>query len=424
MRQRKSAVSAIAVSSRGFALVANEGTRRASVVDLAGAVAGTVQTTPSPAPGSPEEAVLTGKRFFTTGRAQWSLNGQAWGACQTCHPDGLSDNVTWYFARGPRQSTSLDGSFASQDPTDQRLFNWTAVFDEVADFELNTRDVSGGVGAIVSNVSSPPDPADRIDIVGLGDAGLDGSAAKAADPANPLGLPSASLRTDWMNITRYLQTIRSPRGATGLSPARVASGRTLFTNQGRCQGCHGGPKWTISRLFYDPTPATMTALQTTSWDVAVSGSGFPLPLLPATTPANRVMRFGGADADQLLCAVRPVGTFGVAEAGVGIAEVRSDMTTPAQGAGDANGDGRGYNPPSLLGVVAGGPYLHAGSARTLEALFDPIFVAHYRALAPNFVPTPTQVGDLVTFLLSIDEDAAVLAIPPLGAQGGSFCQPP
>ena len=233
-----------------------------------------------------------------------------------------------------------------------------------------------------------------------------------------------SLRSDWVNIGRYLQTIRSPRGATGLSPARVAAGRTLFTNQGRCQGCHGGSKWTISRVFYDPTPATMTALQTTSWDVAVSGSGFPLSLLPAATAANRVMRFGGADTDQLLCAVRPVGTFGVAESGVGIAEVRSDMTTPAQGAGDANGDGVGYNPPSLRGVVAGGPYLHAGSARTLEALFDPVFIAHYRALAPNFVPTATQVGDLVAFLLSIDEDTATLAIPPLGAQGGTFCQPP
>jgi hypothetical protein len=67
-------------------------------------------------PGSPEEAVLAGRRFFTTGLGRWSLDGAAWGSCVACHIDGLSDNVTWYFGRGPRQSTSLDGSFSNRVP--------------------------------------------------------------------------------------------------------------------------------------------------------------------------------------------------------------------------------------------------------------------------------------------------------------------
>src|SRR5207248_3252374 len=140
------------------------------IVDLnTQALAGTVDapkvfnSSALPTDGTPEAAVLRGKRFFNTGVARWSLKGQAWGACQSCHIDGYSDNITWYFARGPRQSVSLDGSFSKTDPTDQRIFNWTGIFDEVADFEGNTRGISGGVGAIVSVKSAPPAVTDRID---------------------------------------------------------------------------------------------------------------------------------------------------------------------------------------------------------------------------------------------------------------------
>jgi len=35
--------------------------------------------------------------------------------------------------------------------------------------------------------------------------------------------------------------------------------------------------------------------------------------------------------DQLQCMIRPVGTFGVAPAAVGVAELRADMVTVAQG---------------------------------------------------------------------------------------------
>ena len=149
-----------------FAIVGNDVSRNATIVDfntqgVAGGVKApnVVQTAALPAAKSAEERILKGKRLFGTGTGRWSLGGQGWGACQSCHSDGLSDNVTWYFGRGPRQATSLEGSFASNDPTDQRLFNWTAIFDEVDDFESNTRDVSGGVGATVSALSTPPRPA-------------------------------------------------------------------------------------------------------------------------------------------------------------------------------------------------------------------------------------------------------------------------
>jgi len=335
--------------------------------------------------------------------------------------------VTWYFARGPRQSTSLDGSFNSSDPTDQRIFNWTAINDEVADFELNVRGVSGGIGGILTALDTPPTTADRMDITANGNAGLNGSAAKAADPTNPLALPAPSVLTDWANITKFMQAIRSPRAPSTLDPNQVAAGLLAFTQDGQCQGCHGGGKWTMSKVFYDPNPMSTAALKTTAWPAMGS---FPSALFPAATPANRVMRFGSTNPsafDQILCTLRPVGTFGVAEQGAGVAELRIDMMTTAQGNGDMNGDGKGYNVPSLLGLSTGAPYLHAGQARTLEALFSDTFASHHQSLAPNFLTQAdpamraTAVQNLVAFLLSIDESAAPVALPALGAQGGDFC---
>jgi hypothetical protein len=417
-----------------FALVANDVTRNVSVVDFnTQGVAGgaqepnVVQTAALPAPKSAEDHVLKGKRLFGTGVARWSLNGQGWGACQSCHADGLSDNVTWYFARGPRQATSLDGSFASKDPSDQRLFNWGAIFDEVDDFEGNTRDISGGVGATVSKLSAPPQTSDRIDFVGLKHAGLNGSATQAADPNNPLGFAEAPKLEDWQDIQAYIQTIRSPRAPSNLDAESVARGAELFSDGGACQGCHGGAKWTISQRFYTPSTSTNALLSTTAMQVPV---GFPAALLPAQKPENQTLRFSGGNAaalDQILCAIRPVGTFNVAEPGAGVAELRADMKTLAQGDGNPAGEGRGYNVPSLLGMATGAPYLHAGNARTLEGLFGETFELHTHALAPNFLTesdpaqVKAQIADLVSYLLSIDEDKAPLDVPPAGPSGGLLC---
>jgi hypothetical protein len=415
--------------ARKFMLVANDVTRNLTVVDLnTQTVAGgttspvVVSSSAMPAAGSKEDRVLKGKRFFDTATGRWSLKGQGWGACQSCHVDGLSDNVTWYFARGPRQSTSLDGSFSKKDPADQRIFNWTAIFDEIADFELNTRGVSGGIGAIVSQTSAPPAAGDRIDIAKLGHAGLSGSALQASDPSNPAGLAQAGILEDWKLVTEYVQTIRSPRASRAVDPAKVTAGRQLFMVDGACQGCHGGDKWTISRRFYQPTAATTGALASRAW---AQPSGFPASLLPAST--NRFMRFPQTNGglDQIQCILRPVGTFNVADATAGIAELRADMATAAQG---NETDGKGFNPPSLLGLSVGAPYLHGGNATSLESMFSTTFQAHHAgALAPNFLSDADgnvraqKVEQLVHFLLSVDESTPTVAIPAPGAQGGDFC---
>jgi DNA-binding beta-propeller fold protein YncE len=417
-----------------FAFVANDITRNVSVLDFntqslhggLDANAVVARSADMPAPNSTEDRIRKGRRFFNTATGRWSNAGQGWNGCQSCHTDGLTDNVTWYFARGPRQTTSLDGTYNKKDPTDIRILNWTAINDEVSDFEGNTRGISGGVGAVVTTNSTPPANTDRL--TDPNHAGLAGSSDQLADPSNPLGLSSPSVRDDWQTITEYVKTIRSPRHPSNLDGAKVAAGRALFVNDGSCAGCHGGDKWTISKRFYTPGTDATNNLLTKAW---APPAGFPAALLPGAD--QKFMRFRGTDAtkfgaiDQIQCILRPVGTFAKADAVVGaMPELRQDMVTPGQG-NQANGNG--FNPPSLLGMQTGAPYLHGGGATTLESLFSPTFQAHYGTLAPNFlsetdpVARAAKVDQLVQFLLSIDADADTTTIPTPGAQGGDFCSP-
>ncbi len=408
----------------GTALTINETTRNVSVISLATqSVVTAVEASPPPATGSPEEHEIEGRRFFVTGLGRWSLRGQGWNSCESCHGDGLTDNVTWFFARGPRQSTSLDGSYDSADPSERRVFNWTGIFDEMHDFELNTRGNSGGIGAIVDAVSMPAGVANRVHF----DGSLPVPAGQTPTLTPQAGLNGAvrsiaSTLPDWDRIEAYVQSIRSPHAPTGLATADVDAGRMLFAAN-NCAGCHGTTMWTNSRVFWTPNEANNAAaglLRTTNYTAAAA---FPAALNPPTSGAGRSasLRFpAGATAaanDQIQCVLRAVGTFPAtgtaptlpAGSPVAALEVRANMTAAAQGLS-------GFNPPSLLGGVTGAPYFHAGNARTLEEVFDPAFNAHTRALSENFLQTgdrAAQVRQIVAYLLSIDESTAAPATPTL-----------
>jgi len=387
-------------------------------------------TASADAPAAGRETLANdGQRFFVTGLGRWSLRGQGWNSCEACHGDGLTDTVTWYFARGPRQSISLDGTFDSVDPTQQRLLNWSAIFDEVHDFENNTRGNSGGVGAVVSTVSMPPAASDRIIFDGSTlqtgqvasthlDNGLNGSVSTELMPSGTDTVHSAI--ADWDHVTQYIQSIRSPRAPIGLTSTLVDAGRVLFRDN-NCAACHGTTMWTTSRRFWTPGEtlnAPAGSLRTVSY---TAPAAFPMGLNPPSAGAGRTatLRFpagptAGAN-DQIQCVLRAVGTFpGTGTAGVlptstttVLHEVRPDMTTTAQGAS-------GFNPPSLLDSVGSAPYFHGGNARTLEEVFDHAFSAHYTALSANFLDTDTpaqradHIQQIVAFLSSIDESTATV----------------
>lgn len=419
------------VAASPFAVVINENSRNLSLLSLATqTVSATVESTAQPESGE-ARGKNRGQKFFATGLGRWSFKGQGWNSCAGCHPDGLTDNVTWYFARGPRQTTSLDGSYDPKDPSHRRVMNWTGIFDEVHDFELNTRGNSGGLGAAVWKTSAPPSADDRIVFDGTAvagaqkatatpQAGLNGS-VKSLMPRDGVA-PCAdsdttcnrSVLADWDEIDAYVISVRAPRAPTNLAAADVAAGKALF-EANNCAACHGSSHWTTSRVFYAPNE-TNNAIAGLLRDPARSytlPAGFPSSLNPPANNASRKATLRFADVataganDQLNCVLRDVGTFGTAPSGVFVKEVRADMTATAQGA-------TGFNVPSLLGMVTGAPYFHAGNARTLEEAFSTVFERHHQAHSTLFTPNATQVRQLVAYVLAIDEDLAPIAVPTSG----------
>jgi YVTN family beta-propeller protein len=422
----------------GKALVLNQNSRTLSFISFATqAVTRTAQATPPPMAGSFEDHANKGHRFFVTGLGRWSFKGQGWNSCESCHVFGLSDQVTWFFARGPRQTIPLDAAFDKANLMQQRIFNWTAINDEMQDFETNTRGNSGGVGAIVhANQTSTRGPqlSDRIIFDGTQGApgadytttlqnGLNGS-TKSLMPNGSNAL--RSVIDDWNNIEAWVTTVRTPRAPTNLVMADVAAGAQIFADN-NCAGCHGGDQWTISRLFYTPSEMvnnpTTGSLKTATY---MTPAAFPAALNPPSNVMGRhaTLRFSGAGAganDQINCVLRAVGTYpamldasddGVSPAGVRVREVRGDMSTAAQGT-------TGFNPPSLLGLASGAPFYHAGNARTLEEVFDAAFTTHTRAFSSNFSPSATDIRQLVEFLLSIDGSTTPVAVPGAAALGFS-----
>ena len=130
-----------------------------------------IESSTPPAPGTVEHRRLFGKlAFFTAlgvpdvidengdGRYDVALrdidpllhrnkaSDNGWSSCASCHDDGHSDNVTWIFETGPRQTIPLEGTFARLDLNDQRLLNWSAVRGSNTDFNNNARGIQGGKG--------------------------------------------------------------------------------------------------------------------------------------------------------------------------------------------------------------------------------------------------------------------------------------
>jgi YVTN family beta-propeller protein len=419
------------------ALVLLEHSRNVAIVRLSDeAIQTSVRTAAMPT-GATEIAINDGKRFFATGLDRWSFKGEAWSSCEACHPAGLTDNVTWFFARGPRQSISVDGTYASN--LKRRITNWTGVFDEIHDLEQVARGVSGGVGAIVHQMSMPAVNADRIDFDGTTpvpqgqvatatpQAGLSGS-ARSLMPGGAT-MPSSVL-DDWDAIDAYIAMVRSPRAPKGIDQSDIAAGRMLFESAG-CGGCHGTELWSTSAVFYTPNEdnnnPTTGVLRAMTYSPDPS---FPAALNPPSNNVDRSAKLRYASTstvpatiaaqnganDQIQCILRAVGTFpgtldssqnGVAPAGVRVREVRQNMSSIAQGAS-------GFNPPSLIGVAHGAPYFHAGNARTLEELFEDLFLSHHAAYAPSFLEgadRATKLRQMIAFLSSIDDDAAAVSLP-------------
>jgi YVTN family beta-propeller protein len=345
------------------AYVMNYISKDVSVIDLTASPeteTARIQSADLPAAGSDGEKFLLGNELFNSSRGQFDegvaerMSSEGWQSCASCHPDGLSDGVVWAFAAGPRKSIPLNGTFSPKNPTgDQRVLNYSAIFDELEDFELNIRGVSGGQGLIVAEGGTDPDPN-----------------VKSFDPPNAgrsqlhvNGIPA------WDAIVAWTQSrIASPASPyRGVDPnselgQQIALGRELFT-QANCQVCHGGAKWSTSQVDYarvSPFPETLTQ------------GVDPEP------PLGQLGRF-----------LRPVGTFDPANP---IERTANNQAALGQ---------LGFNAPSLLSIHAFPPYLHDGSCLTLECVLENE-THRYAAGVPGVLENPEYRAAVVQFLISID----------------------
>lgn len=344
------------------AYVLNYISKDVSVIDLTvspEAEIARIQSAELPAEGSDGEKFLLGNELFNSSRGEFDegvaerLSNEGWQSCASCHPDGLSDGVVWAFASGPRKSVPLNSTFSPKNPTgDQRVLNYSAVFDELEDFELNIRGVSGGQGLIVLDGATDQDPN-----------------VKAFDPPNANrvqlhvnGIPAWDAMVAWTQ-SRIPSPVSPYRGIDPNSELgqQIGRGRELFT-QANCQACHGGAKWSISQVDYarvSPFPETVS--------VGVA----PEP------PVGQLARF-----------LHNVGTYDPANP-----LERNANNQQALGA-------LGFNPPSLLSIFAFPPYLHNGSCLTLDCVLEN--ETHRNAGGTDVLDDAADRSALVQFLISID----------------------
>ena len=353
------------------------------------------------APVGLEATVNKGRRFYFTGRTRWS--NESWSSCASCHPDGLSDNITWRFPSGPRQSTSMDSTFShGLGAQKQRILNWSAIFDEVHDFERNTRAVSGGKGAVTSAPCGDVTTEVRIGLNPTDATDPNGLKVNLGIPVKEVQDNTPSCVKDFDEIDEFVKTIRPAKAKRFADPTSVSRGRAAFV-EGKCQNCHGGSGWTTSRRFYTPAAATNASLAALDFVSAGHSKAIQAEQIGvgvAVVPA------------QVACVLKVVNSFGVP----GNAALTTTLEKKQGGADLAQGSVSGYNVPGLYGLALGAPYLHHGQAKTLAEVFsDPKWSGHLlagNAVFNNGAPLAGQkLDDLVNFLTSIDAATAEEGVP-------------
>jgi len=169
--------------------------------------------------------VLLGKQLFYDAFDD-RLARDNYMSCASCHNDGGQDGRVWdltAFGEGLRNTIDLRGRAA----TGHGPVHWTGNFDEIQDFELQIRNLAGGLG-LMSDVDLA---------VGTRD--------------EPLGDPKAGVSPDLDALAAYLASLTnvppSPERAGGAFSTAAEQGRKHFADLG-CGSCHSGAVFTDSAL--------------------------------------------------------------------------------------------------------------------------------------------------------------------------------
>ena len=418
----------IAINSTGtVAYVANFVSRNVSVVDLTtDTVIATVQTSDLPAPGSQGETNLVGAEVFFSSRGNFDsipgtnslrdrLSTAGWQSCASCHFKGLSDSVIWQFAAGPRKSVPLNSSFNPQNRNQQRLLNYSAIFDEIEDFEANIRNVSGPGPLAVPINGNNLDPNHGLLIGPGGDLnvapnGLNAFALPNVNrdqvtvtlPGSTNKVPALTAMREWVRFA--VRTPNAPVAGLPGAPAPMSAleGRGLFVQAG-CAQCHGGPNWTISLRDFTPPPAAS--------EIFTERTGTFTDNPVGAQYLNRFLRDVGSFNLGVPNQGNPLGNnIGADEKAA--PTVTGGVLQPAQDAlgRDYNNDGKGigFNVPSLLGIHASPPYMHNGAAESLAAVVADVNHRTDGGRLPDRLSSPVDQAKVVAFLETIDNAAPLV----------------
>ncbi len=415
-----------------------------SVVDLVtDTVAQVIRTTDLQPPGSPGEVVAVGAEMFFSSRGNFDqlpgltvstrnrLAQEGWQACSTCHFEGWTDGVIWAFGTGARKSVPLNASFNPHNPTEQRVLNYSAIFDELEDFEGNIRNTSGpGPGPSVpcddgsqmstfrpthglllgtGNINNPPCAVPQFI-----PPNADRPQLTVTLPGSNVAVPALTALREWVRLA--IRTPNAPltevqlKGKRGASLAEVILGRVFFKLAG-CADCHGGQLWTSSiKDFTSPPAKSEICTEVANVDPAFCDGDGP-------TPAPQ---FGNPVGNQYLARfLRDIKTFNIGVEGgpnpfgnnIGAVEKSgpAGVVVAAQdGLGiDYNGDGKGngFSPSSLLGIGLLPPYLHNGACETIACILsDPNHRNAGGGIFGDFLDDPELQKFIVRFVESIDDN--------------------
>lgn len=391
------------------AYVMNYISRNVSVVDLStDSVTQVLQTSSLPFAGTQDEQLQVGKEIFFSSRGVFNngkidrLSSEGWQNCASCHFAGLTDGNIWAFAAGPRKSVPLAGTWSPHNPDDQRLLNYSAIFDEVQDFEINIRNVSGP-GLLSAGPPPVLDPAHGLVISDTGNINAAPAVVNAFAKPNS-GRPQVTVtlpgsNTAWPALDAMKEwvrfSLRTPNGMLtdseltagggaaigGLPETDIAAGRRLFFQAG-CQKCHGGSKWTVSNKDFASPPAGAELATESGAANTVQAQFLPRFLFDIASFA-------------LGTATNPFG------ANVGAAEVNETGLNALGKDHNNDGKGNGYNIPSLLGIWHVPPYYHNGACETLACVVSN--VNHRKAgSSTDLLTDQAKQAQVIAFLQSLD----------------------
>ena len=340
--------------------------------------------------------------------------------------------MIWAFASGPRKSVNLAGSFNPHRRNQQKIFNYSGIFDEVQDFEANIRNISGpGPLAVAAPCANPPgatslnNPNQGLLIGDNGDINLapcvvnQFTLANAGRQGVTVTLPGSTVQVQALDaLKKWVQfAVRVPNGpltsaeiAGGVPVGQIQEGRQLFQEQ-RCTACHGGGLWSSSvKNFTSPPANDQIACEVNLGAVAPPGSFCLTPPVPPGNPPTLQFLF-----DFL----RNVGSFNLGVAGGGNsidgniggieeaapAVVSGMVAPPADALGiDYNQDGKGlgFNPQSLLGIFNVQPYMHNGACETVACVVRDLEHRTANGRFPDKLSIPGSQIKVVRFVESID----------------------